>query len=423
MNLNEALPASERIFLSRFIDELNTSNWIDWDKSQDSIYIFDDNVKDLIYEYRADFNAKHADAFSVCLHPKTWEMLTAGGFWPHNITKITIPDGVRTIPENAFKDYASLTSVIIPDSVVEIGDAAFLHCSHLASVHIPNSVTRIGARAFYADWSLASINIPDSVIFIGAGAFGGCTSLAAVKLSNTITSIEGGTFNDCETLAAITIPEGVDKICDYAFLNCFHLVTINIPDSVTYIGSLVFAGCTKLTIKTNNIKIAKMCKASGCKHVELVESLNESCTDYLGNIYAEDIEKASEVFDFKCLTTDDLNEIFNGFYVRLSALKDIKFPAINIANIFDGGDRSHSSLDSTAHKHLLAEMKMQGFEELGKYLFYCALILTVYPELKVITFENLHEDVLITTGAKLDILLKSETFKAWEVDGGAYRIL
>lgn len=65
------------------------------------------------------------------------------------VTSVTIPDGVTSIPDCAFRYCYSLTSITIPNSVTSISGYAFSGCSGLKSVTIPSSVTSIGEQAFY----------------------------------------------------------------------------------------------------------------------------------------------------------------------------------------------------------------------------------------------------------------------------------
>ena len=205
----------------------------------------------------------------------------------HNLEKyngnggdVTVPDGVTSIGDSAFRVCSSLTSITIPDSVTNIGDSAFAFCSSLTSITIPDGVTSIGDSAFRACSSLTSITIPNSVIYIGKYAFNGCSSLTslAVDECNTfyhsvgnciirtksktlvvgcknsviptdgsVTSINDSAFFGCSDLTSITIPDGVTSIGDSAFWHCSSLTSITIPDSVTSIGEKAFNNCQNLT--------------------------------------------------------------------------------------------------------------------------------------------------------------------------------
>jgi hypothetical protein len=78
-----------------------------------------------------------------------------GAFQDKSLIRVTIPNSVTIIGENAFA-LNQLTSVTIPNSVIEIGKAAFF-ANLLTSVTIPNSVTRIGENMFF-DNKLTSVN-------------------------------------------------------------------------------------------------------------------------------------------------------------------------------------------------------------------------------------------------------------------------
>ncbi|HBK02761.1 MAG TPA: hypothetical protein DDY77_07020, partial [Clostridiales bacterium] len=206
---------------------------------------------------------------------------------------LVIPNGVKSISDNAFWNCAGLTSITIHDGVESIGDWAFWNCTGLASVTIGNGVKRIGDWAFYgctglisvaignnvasigdyAFWNcaeLTSVIIPDSVAIIGNSAFNGCTGLISATIGNSVTSIGGSAFLNCERLTSVTIPDNVESIgdsafngCtgltsmiigssvasigDYAFYICARLTSVIIPNSVTSIGDYAFHGCARLT--------------------------------------------------------------------------------------------------------------------------------------------------------------------------------
>lgn len=163
-----------------------------------------------------------------------------------NLRSVTIPNSVRSIEESAFSGCHSLTSIDIPNSVISIGDWAFEDCGNLSSLTIGNGVTTIGKSAFRNCKYLQSVTIPNSVTRIGSDAFEGCTGLTSVTIPNSITRIESGAFGFCTGLTSVTIPNSVTSIGESAFMICTHLKSVTIPNSVTSIGKKAFYECWDL---------------------------------------------------------------------------------------------------------------------------------------------------------------------------------
>ena len=151
------------------------------------------------------FDANKATlTFSSATGEITKEMLTS---YRDIAKKISIPDGVTSIGEDAFLGCISLTTITIPDSVTEIKKGAFWHCWGLTKITIPNSVTAIGGSAFAGCTSLTSITIPNSVTKIGPSAFKGCRSLTSITIPNGVTEIRSKAFFYCKKLKYIIVPE------------------------------------------------------------------------------------------------------------------------------------------------------------------------------------------------------------------------
>ena len=134
---------------------------------------------------------------------------------------------VTAIDYQAFKDCHDLTSVTIPDGVTYIDDEAFRGCSGLTSMTIPGSVEEIGNYAF-----------------------SGCTGLTSVAISPGVKSIGAYAFQNCSGLTSVTLSPSVKSIGAYAFQNCFGLTSLLIPASVTSVATTAFQGCTGLTTIT-----------------------------------------------------------------------------------------------------------------------------------------------------------------------------
>ena len=196
------------------------------------------------------------------------------------VTSVTIPDGVTSIPDYAFRYCTGLTSIIITDSVTEIGYFAFSGCSGLTSITIPNSVTSIGNYAFENCSGLTSITVPDSVTSIGNYAFRNCSGLTTVNWNATACTNAGSSnypiFGNCSKLTTINIDDNVTTIPSYAFYNCSGLTSITVPDSVTSIGGYVFYGCSGLTSVTigNGVTSIGGSAFSGCKALSKFNSEN-----------------------------------------------------------------------------------------------------------------------------------------------------
>lgn len=163
--------------------------------------------------------------------------------------EITLPSTVTKICDYAL--YCSdVTSVIIPDSVKEIGYNAFKNCANIVGVYIGKGVENIESNAFYACSALKSINIPSNVKTIGSHAFYACTALQDVEFSNNslLQRLEMYTFSECSALQKIDFASnGSLKYIDgYAFNKCEALKEIVIPNSVTNIESFAFYGCNNL---------------------------------------------------------------------------------------------------------------------------------------------------------------------------------
>lgn len=127
-----------------------------------------------------------------------------------NDTDITIPDGITSIGDRAFNDFAAdycdfkklkIWRITIPDSVTRIGEAAFCGCCYLKSITIPDSVTEIGNSAFYGCERLEKITFPPNLTRIERLLFYGCKKLTEVVIPDSIVKIDETAFDGCKKLA------------------------------------------------------------------------------------------------------------------------------------------------------------------------------------------------------------------------------
>ena len=204
------------------------------------------------------------------------ERIPLGFFSGSEIEEVIIPDTVKRIEENAFRECHNLKRVKLPSELLYIGSWAFYN-SGVESLTIPNTVEKIACRAFEECTQLNSITIPASVRECSI-AFEGCTNLKTagpingnyniklgfteripvgffsgseieeVIIPDTVKRIELGAFYECYNLKKVKLSTALTYIGEVAFYNCDALESLTIPNTVKEIGSAAFAGHPDITI-------------------------------------------------------------------------------------------------------------------------------------------------------------------------------
>lgn len=83
---------------------------------------------------------------------------------------VEIPEGVKIIAPNVFKDHGEINAVILPDSLRIVGEGAFEGCDSLKQVTGGTGIEKIKDRAF-AGCPLDTVRIPDQIQEIGLRAY------------------------------------------------------------------------------------------------------------------------------------------------------------------------------------------------------------------------------------------------------------
>ena len=168
--------------------------------------------------------------------------------------KIVFDNNVTAIPNEAFKDCATLTSILLPNCVTTIGDYAFDGCSDLQGATIPDNVTTIGSYAFGDCINITSVTIPESIESISSCAFLGCTKLKEFKgkyaSEDGYCLVVDGVLNSFAMgcgATKYTIPDNVITIGERTFSYYTSFTDVTIGDSVTAIGDYAFANCGTLS--------------------------------------------------------------------------------------------------------------------------------------------------------------------------------
>ncbi len=161
-----------------------------------------------------------------------------------NIISVIIPDNVKILGAEIFKDCTGLKEVIIGSGIEIIPEGAFRNCTSLNNFRFGMGINQIFDRAFQNS-ALTSIVIPDSIEILGAEAFRDCMALKEVIIGFGVGVISEDSFRDCTDLVNLSLANGVQTISDRAFMNS-AIQSIIIPDSVETIGVDAFNNCINL---------------------------------------------------------------------------------------------------------------------------------------------------------------------------------
>lgn len=176
-----------------------------------------------------------------------------------NARIVYIPNSVRIIGKDAFKNQTKITKIIIPESVEEIQESAFERCIQIQYIILPNSLKIIGNKAFCRCYKLAYVALNDELKEIGDEAFGFCGKLKVISINKELEKVSTTAFNNCSQLMEFSIHDENDHysvkegiLYDYDIKriircpeNYCHDV-VSIPSTVVTIEEWCFSRCLKL---------------------------------------------------------------------------------------------------------------------------------------------------------------------------------
>ena len=163
--------------------------------------------------------------------------IKVGAFQDKGIMKLTIPEGVETIDDSAFKNNI-IKEVVLPQSLNKIGKEAFSD-NKLETITIPKNVSRIEDGTFRNN-NLSSVKMEGKVKYIGSECFMN-NKLQNIDLPEGLQSIKDGSFSG-NFLTEIKIPESVTEIETGAFYGN-QIQTLNISKNLKKIGDGAFGYC------------------------------------------------------------------------------------------------------------------------------------------------------------------------------------
>ena len=129
---------------------------------------------------------------------------------PENTT-LTIKSGTTMIAPFVFtccSTRSNFTALSLPDSLKEIGEQAFRNCLGLQTVTIPKNVTKMGKQIFNGCSNISEIILTEGLTTIPARAFEKTEGLKVVHIPSTLNTIASDSFTDCNGLNTIVARKG-----------------------------------------------------------------------------------------------------------------------------------------------------------------------------------------------------------------------
>ena len=275
--------------------------------------------------------------------------------------KLTIPDTVRSIKDQALDGCICLTDVIIPQSVISIGGGAFAGCVRLTHINIPDGVHDIGRGAFSYCVDLVRVSIGKGLSEFEASVFENCPRLSSITVDpenetycseNNIVYSKDKTYLVLVAPAGVTdsftIPDGIVSIGSDAFSNCTNLTSVTLPASLNDFDGSAFEGCSRLSAITLDSSNPFYCsidnivyKADKTKIVYAPEGLTGTVNipDDLTYLEYPFFRKCAELTGIKI--GSKINRIGNNVFSDCEKLREITI---------DPGNPSYCSIDNIIYK-------------------------------------------------------------------------
>lgn len=164
--------------------------------------------------------------------------------------KLVIPDGVKTIPSDAFaptypcqeplfrKARKGITEIIFPKTLEVIKKDAFRGFTDLLTLDFKEGIRELSG--FRGCKRLETVSIPESCEIIGDYAFAGCKSLSSVDWNYNVEKIGRSAFSRT-ALRTFEGWYGLEEIGDYAFANCTHLRDLTLKGERFRCGKYAFS--------------------------------------------------------------------------------------------------------------------------------------------------------------------------------------
>eukprot|EP00980_Cylindrotheca_fusiformis_P016900 scaffold5114_cov67-Cylindrotheca_fusiformis.AAC.18 len=290
---------------------------------------------------------------------------------PPTVRRVKISEGIRRIPDEAFR-LQNIEEVILSPSLQVIGKRAFYRCIKLKSilyqgqekedVGIPSTVKVIDDEAFSGCMLLEGIVLNERLVRMQCEAFYQCQSLTAVEIPSTVKVIDERAFDGCRLLEELVLNEGLKQIGKHAFPFCASLTEVDVPSTVKVIDNCAFQNCRRLARLGLNEGLERIGKITfeGCESltevnfpstVKVIDNRAFSnCTGLVRLLLNEGLERIGEIAFRQCDSLSNVripqsvNTLATAAFIHCINLISIEFPEECSFSIDFSGCQSLTSL-------------------------------------------------------------------------------
>lgn len=146
------------------------------------------------------------------------------------LTAISLPNGLKYIGKESFKQCYILLNITFPETIISIGEYAFM-ASGISEAILPNGIQYVGDYAFMYCSGLLNVTIPESLTEFNSYLFADCINLKDIKIYSQLKNINNYVFYECGLLESITFyTNAVPKIALNTFLSASTTFNIYVPE-------------------------------------------------------------------------------------------------------------------------------------------------------------------------------------------------